>query len=114
MQYVGFFEAPDFLRRKMDIERSDRLLQVLHAAGADDGCGDKWFTEDPGQCDLRATRAACVCDLPHAFGDLKILITVIKAVAVVIGLGAYRIAPVALAVIAGEETARHWAPGDDR
>ena len=62
MRLVRFPQRLQFGLVQFDFERRNRILQMLHFAGAHDGSGNTGLRQHPGQRHLRIRYAALACD----------------------------------------------------
>src|SRR5262249_60556525 len=80
MGHVWLFEPPRFLVGQRNLERADRLIQLLHLRGADDWRRDGGLTQQPGERDLRRRDAARRGDFDDAIGDIVVGVVVVEIV----------------------------------
>src|SRR3984957_4702415 len=66
---IGFLQRGDLLGRQFHPERTKRIVEMLQFRCADDGGGDDWLVQQPGQRDLRPWHAACLRNLGDAVDD---------------------------------------------
>src|SRR5438874_8002468 len=109
MRDVGFLYGGGFLRRQLERQGSDRVVQVVELRGADDRRGDERFLQQPGERDLSPGYSSLFCDLAGPVDDAAVGAGArgIELFAELIGLQAAG----ALLPIAREASAGERAPG---
>src|SRR4051794_11991502 len=56
---IRFFEQSDFFFGQFDMDRGQRIVEVLQLGGADDRRGDYQLPQQPSECHLGAGNATC-------------------------------------------------------
>jgi hypothetical protein len=69
MGQIAVLQRGDLFLGELDVERRDRVRQMLRFGGAHDGARDDGIEQNPGESYLCRRHAALAGDVQHGFDD---------------------------------------------
>src|SRR3984957_5497885 len=112
MGLVRLFQSLDFTLIQADFQRRERLIEMRHLAGTDDGRTYSRFGQYPGEGHLRILNSALCRDFAKPVHNGEVRGTIVKLLREVVGFRAYRFSAAFTIPVSGKKSTRQRAPGN--